>query len=67
VLRKEGFSNPYEALKELTRKNEKITKGSVHQFIDGRSIKPELKARLKEISPLNYTGIWLLLFIFYPT
>jgi len=57
VLRKEGFSNPYEALKELTRKNEKITKGSIHQFIDGLSIKAELKARLKEISPFNYTGI----------
>jgi len=57
VLRKEGFSNPYEALKELTRKNEKITKGSIHQFIDELSIKPELKARLKEISPFNYTGI----------
>ncbi len=57
VLRKEGYPNPYEALKELTRKNEKITKGSIHQFIDGLSIKPELKARLKEISPFNYTGI----------
>jgi adenylosuccinate lyase len=57
VLRKENYPNPYEALKELTRKNEKITKGVIHQFIDGLSIKPELKARLKEISPFNYTGI----------
>jgi len=57
VLRKEGFSNPYEALKELTRKNEKITKLSIHQFIEGLSIKSELKARLKDISPFNYTGI----------
>ncbi len=57
VLRKEGYPNPYEALKALTRKNEKITKASIHQFIDELSIKPELKAKLKAISPFNYTGI----------
>lgn len=57
VLRREGYPNPYEALKTLTRKNEKITKGSIHQFIEGLNIKPELKARLKEISPFTYTGI----------
>ncbi len=57
VLRKEGFSNPYEALKELTRKNEKITKQSIHAFIDKLTISKELKARLKAITPFTYTGI----------
>lgn len=57
VLRKENYPNPYEALKELTRTNEKITKASIHKFIDGLDVKPELKTRLKEISPFNYTGI----------
>ena len=57
VLHKEGFPNPYEALKELTRKTEKITKGSIHRFIDGLEITPALKDRLNQISPFNYTGI----------
>ena len=57
VLRKEGYPNPYEALKALTRKNEKITKQSIHSFIEGLDIKKELKEQLKQISPFNYTGI----------
>jgi adenylosuccinate lyase len=57
VLRREGYANPYEALKSLTRKNEKITQKTMHDFIDGLEIKKELKDRLKTISPFNYTGI----------
>jgi adenylosuccinate lyase len=57
VLRREGYANPYEALKSLTRKNEKITQKTIHDFIDGLEIKNELKDRLKKISPFNYTGI----------
>ncbi len=57
VLRKEGYPNPYEALKELTRKNEKITKESIHAFIDGLNVTESLKQKLKLISPFNYTGI----------
>jgi len=57
VLRKEGYPNPYEALKALTRKNEKITKQCIHSFIEGLDIKKELKDQLKQISPFNYTGI----------
>lgn len=57
VLRKEGYPNPYEALKELTRKNEKITQQSFSAFIDNLDITDELKARLKEITPFTYTGI----------
>jgi adenylosuccinate lyase len=57
VLRREGYPNPYEALKALTRKNEKITKQSIHLFIEGLEIKKELKDQLKQITPFNYTGI----------
>ncbi len=57
VLRKENYPNPYEALKELTRTHEKITQASIHKFIDGLEVTKELKAKLKAISPFNYTGI----------
>lgn len=57
ILRKEGYPNPYEALKDLTRKNEKITQDSISTFIDGLTVKEELKKKLKEITPYNYTGI----------
>ena len=57
ILRKEGYPNPYEALKELTRKNEKITQQAIHHFIEGLEIKKELKEQLKKISPYNYVGI----------
>jgi adenylosuccinate lyase len=57
VLRKEGYPSPYEALKALTRKNEKIRQQDIADFIDGLKITPELKKRLKEITPFNYTGV----------
>jgi len=57
VLRKEGYPNPYEALKELTRKNEKITQQSFVSFIEGLNITDELKKKLKAITPFTYTGI----------
>ncbi len=57
ILRREGFPKPYEALKNLTRKNEATTKESVHNFIDTLEISIELKAELKTISPQTYTGI----------
>ncbi len=57
VLRKEGYPNPYEALKELTRKNEKITQQSFISFIEGLDVTDELKVRLKEITPFTYTGL----------
>ena len=57
ILRQKGYPNPYEALKALTRKNEKITQESISNFIEGLEIKPELKERLKAITPFNYTGI----------
>ncbi len=56
ILRKESYPNPYEALKDLTRKNEKITKASIHTFVDGLNISDELKVYMKEITPFNYVG-----------
>jgi adenylosuccinate lyase len=56
VLRREGIPNPYEQLKDLTRKNEQVTKEDMHAFIDALDISEKLKAELKEITPFNYTG-----------
>ncbi len=56
VLRREGYPKPYEALKDLTRTNEKITQNSIHAFIDTLNITDELKSELKQFSPANYTG-----------
>ncbi len=57
ILRKEGFPSPYEALKELTRKNEKVGKADFETFINNLNIPDALKQRLKEITPFNYTGL----------
>jgi adenylosuccinate lyase len=57
VLRRENYPNPYEALKELTRTNEAITKDSISAFIETLSVSDEVKAELKKISPSNYTGL----------
>lgn len=57
ILRKEGYPNPYEALKDLTRKNSKITKESIHTFVESLEVKEEIKKRLKDITPFNYTGL----------
>jgi adenylosuccinate lyase len=57
VLRSIAFEKPYEALKGLTRKNEAVTKESVHEFIDSLAVSDEVKTKLKMITPQNYTGI----------
>jgi adenylosuccinate lyase len=57
ILRKEGYPNPYEALKDLTRKNSKITKESIHTFVESLDVKEEIKERLRVITPFNYTGL----------
>jgi adenylosuccinate lyase len=57
ILRREGYPNPYEALKELTRKNEKITEETIHNFINQLTVSEEIREELKKISPYNYTGI----------
>lgn len=57
ILRREGYPNPYEALKGLTRTNEAITKDSISSFIDTLEVSDSIKTELKAISPSNYTGI----------
>lgn len=57
ILRRENYPNPYEALKGLTRTNEKINKDSIANFIDTLEVTDEIKNELKQISPSNYTGI----------
>lgn len=57
ILRREGYPNPYEALKVLTRTNNKITQESIAEFIDTLEIADNLKTKLKQITPSNYTGI----------
>ena len=56
ILRRENYPNPYEALKELKRGASKITKESMHTFIDSLTVKPEIKKELKKITPQNYVG-----------
>jgi adenylosuccinate lyase len=57
VLRKENYPNPYEALKSLTRKNEKVTKKDFEEFINTLNVSETVKARLRTITPFTYTGI----------
>ena len=57
ILRREGYPKPYEALKDLTRKNEKVTKHSIQEFIDTLNVSDDVKMELKKISPFSYTGV----------
>jgi adenylosuccinate lyase len=56
ILRREGYPKPYEALLELTRTNQKITRESIITFIDNLELAPEVREELKAINPFNYTG-----------
>ncbi|WP_293300660.1 adenylosuccinate lyase [Pedobacter sp. UBA4863] len=58
VLRREAYPNPYEALKALTRTNQKITADTIAVFIDGLEVSDAIKAELKQITPFSYTGIF---------
>jgi adenylosuccinate lyase len=58
VLRREAYPNPYEALKDLTRVNQKITATTMADFIDGLDIPDLVKQELKKITPFNYTGVF---------
>lgn len=58
VLRREAYPNPYEALKDLTRTNQKITALTMSDFIDGLAVSDQLKVELKKITPFNYTGVY---------
>ncbi len=58
ILRREGYPNPYEALKDLTRTNKPITQADVVQFIDNLEVSPKIKEQLKLITPFSYTGLY---------
>ena len=57
ILRREAYPNPYEALKALTRTNQKMTETTIHEFIQGLDVSDEIKEELMAITPSNYTGI----------
>ena len=59
ILRREGYPNPYEALKALTRTNTTITAETISSFIDTLEVSEDVKAELKVITPENYTGVSL--------
>ncbi|WP_143959854.1 adenylosuccinate lyase [Litoribacter populi] len=56
ILRREAYPKPYEALKELTRTNSKITESSIKEFIITLNVSDEIKKELQQITPFNYTG-----------
>jgi len=57
ILRREGYPNPYEALKNLTRSNTKITSDTISSFVNTLKISDSIKEELRNITPENYTGI----------
>lgn len=57
ILRREGYPNPYEALKSLTRTNQIIDEKAIHSFIDELNVDDKIKQELKAITPHNYTGV----------
>ena len=57
ILRREAYPNPYEALKALTRTNQKMTEENIHEFIQGLDVSNDIKEELKAITPSNYTGM----------
>ena len=57
ILRREGYPKPYEALKALTRTNERITRESIHRFIETLDVSEAIRDELKQITPYNYLGL----------
>jgi adenylosuccinate lyase len=57
ILRREGYPNPYEALKDLTRTNQQINANTIAEFVDTLNVSDAIKYEIKKITPLNYTGI----------
>ncbi len=56
ILRSVGYPNPYEALKQLTRTNEKVTSETIAAFVETLDVEPDVKERLKKLTPHNYIG-----------
>ena len=57
ILRREGYKNPYEALKDLTRTNSKFGKKEIEKFVDSLKVDKRVKEEIKKITPFNYTGV----------
>jgi len=57
ILRREGYPNPYEALKELTRTNQQVNADTIAVFVDALNVGDSIKEEIKRITPGNYTGI----------
>src|ERR1700733_2267108 len=57
ILRREGYPNPYEALKELTRTNTQVNAQTIAEFVETLAVDNKIKEEIKRITPLNYTGI----------
>ena len=57
ILRREAYPNPYEALKALTRTNQRMTEATIHEFIQRLDVSDDVKAELMAITPSNYTGV----------
>lgn len=57
VLRREGYPNPYEALKELTRTNTHVDADTIAEFVETLQVGDDIKAEIKRISPTTYTGV----------
>ena len=56
ILRREGYPKPYEALKELTRTNARVTRETIAAFIDKLNVSEGVKNELRALTPHNYTG-----------
>ena len=56
ILRSVGYPNPYEALKQLTRTNQKVTAQTIADFVDTLDVEPHIKDRIRNITPHNYVG-----------
>jgi len=58
ILRREGYPEPYEALKTLTRTHSRIDQQSISKFIEKLDVAPDVKDELKRLTPENYTGVY---------
>ena len=57
ILRRDGYPNPYEALKELTRTNTEVNAKTIEEFVENLQVSNEVKDEMKKITPMNYTGV----------
>jgi len=57
ILRREGYPNPYEALKELTRTNTEVNAQTIAEFVETLAVSDVVKEEIKKITPMNYTGV----------